>query len=575
MNQPTYSAFHDFCGSGAAAKFKPRRGEIYVAQGKRVRERRPGSTAPQNSAAICEAARQRESDSRLCAGLWRAGSIKILLFPLAFFISILLAPAQTYQPALVMPPSPAREFRAAWIATVGNKDWPSAPGLSVAQQKAELISLLDTAARLKLNAIVFQVRPACDAMYASSLEPWSEYLTGGQGRPPQPYYDPLAFAIEEAHKRGLELHAWFNPFRARLTLTAPAAANGISRTHPQWVRSYGEQLWLDPGDPAVRAYSLNVIMDVVRRYNVDGVQFDDYYYPYPAKNSAGVKTPFPDDATWRNYGERSGLSRDDWRRQNVNEFIESVYQNIKAVKPWVKFGIAPFGIWQPGYPPQIKGFNAYTTLYCDSRLWLMSGWLDYCSPQLYWPINSPGQSFPVLLNWWEKQNVRGRNLWPGLAAYSLGPKFPAAEIGRQIQAIRQLGAGGEIFFEMKNLRDDPVLANVIAGEYTQPALVPASPWLDTVLPARPELACRVNRGSWNFQWTTFGGNPVANWVLQFCGPDYAWRTAILPAYQTSQTFSFAPTMVSVRAMDRADNLGPPAVLKQKVAQSFWGSGKWK
>jgi uncharacterized lipoprotein YddW (UPF0748 family) len=497
---------------------------------------------------------------------------------LAFFVSTLLAAADSYQVSYLVPPLPAREFRGAWIATVGNKDWPSAPGLSVAQQKAELIALLDTAARLKLNAIVFQVRPACDAMYASPTEPWSEYLTGAQGHPPQPYYDPLEFAIEEAHKRGMELHAWFNPFRARLTLTAPAAPNAVSRSHPDWVRSYGGQLWLDPGIPAVRDYSLRIVMDVVRRYDIDGVQFDDYYYPYPAPEK-GPKLPFPDDASWKIYGAHTGLSRDDWRRQNVNEFVQSIYQNIKAAKPWVKFGIAPFGIWQPGNPPQIKGFNAYTTLYCDSRLWLQNGWLDYCSPQLYWSINSPQQSFPVLLNWWEQQNIHGRNLWPGLAAFSVGAKFPPTEIGRQIDVLRaRPGSSGEIFFELRDFEKNPSLAATVAAEYAQPALVPGSPWLEGSPLARPELAEREGRGNWNFQWASIGGDPVAKWVLQYCGSDNAWRTAILPYAQMAQTFSFAPETVAGRAMDRAGNIGPPAVLKKGAAEmtgSFWGSGKWK
>ena len=500
------------------------------------------------------------------------------IFLLVLFVSTLLAAAQSYQPVAITPPLPMREFRGAWIATVGNKDWPSAPGLSAAQQKAELISLLDTAARLKLNAVVFQVRPCCDAMYASGIEPWSEYLTGTQGRAPQPYYDPLAFVIEEAHRRGLELHAWFNPFRARTSPLSPAAPNSVMRMHPDWVRSYGGLQWLDPGLPAVREYSLRVIMDVVRRYDLDGVQFDDYFYPYPATNSIGRNIPFPDNETWTYYGERSGLSRGDWRRQNVNEFVQSVYQNIKAVKPWVKFGVAPFGIWQPGYPPQIRGFNAYTNLYCDSRLWLANGWLDYCSPQLYWTIDAPHQSFPILLNWWERQNVRGRNLWPGLAAYRL----PSDEMARQIQAIRAQGAGGEIFFELKDLADKPALANVVAGVYAQPAFVPASPWLSTGFPPRPQLTPRATRGSWTFLWTSPGKDPPAKWLLQFCGPDHSWKNFLLPGYQTIQTFSFAPEMVSVRAMDRAGNLGPPAVLGTSGASvapaqtgSFWKSYQGK
>ena len=508
--------------------------------------------------------------------------MKLRLSLFAFFIStVLLATAENYQSVSAFPPPPQREFRGAWIATVGNMDWPSAPGLSVAQQKAELISLLDMAVRTKLNTVVFQIRPASDAMYASSIEPWSEYLTGVQGQAPQPYFDPLAFAVEEAHRRGLELHAWMNPFRVRLSTTTPAAANHVSHTHREWVHAYGGQLWLDPGEPAARAYVLQVIMDVVRRYDVDGIQFDDYFYPYPAAGSQGNRLPFPDDVTWRKYGSGSGFNRDDWRRHNIDEFIQSVYQNIKATKPWVKFGVSPFGIWRPGSPPQVKGFDAYAGLYADSRLWLANGWVDYFSPQLYWPINSPGQSFPVLLNWWEHQNAKNRNLWPGLAAYVAGSKFPVQEIGQQIQVLRtQPGASGEIFFHLRTFDQNPALANVVAALYTQTALVPASPWLVPALPPKPEITEHDSNGGWTFQWTAPGGTSTAKWVVQFCGVDNVWRTAILPANQLAQTFSFAPQMVSIRAMDRAENLSPPAVIGKARAtvkqpsgssNSFWGS----
>ena len=238
----------------------------------------------------------------------------VLLLP-----AILFAADDNFSAGKIVPPPPAREFRAVWIATVGNSCWPSKPGLSTAQQKAELIAILDRAAALKLNAVIFQVRPACDALYASSLEPWSEYLTGVQGRAPSPFYDPLAFAIAEAHKRGLELHAWFNPFRAHhFQSVSPIAPNHISRTQPELVRSYAKYLWLDPGDPAVRDYSLRVVMDVLKRYDVDGIHFDDYFYPYKEKNSSGNEIDFPDGATWKKFGVNSGLSRDDWRRQNVD-----------------------------------------------------------------------------------------------------------------------------------------------------------------------------------------------------------------------------------------------------------------
>jgi uncharacterized lipoprotein YddW (UPF0748 family) len=508
---------------------------------------------------------------------------------LVFFASAaLLAAAGIYQPSSIIPPEPPREFRGAWIATVANKDWPSAPGLSVAQQKAELISLLDTAVRLKLNAVIFQVRPSCDAMYASPNEPWSAYLTGVQGQAPEPFYDPLAFAIEEAHRRGLELHAWFNPFRVRFSGAQwYPAPNSISRTHPEWVREYNGQEWLDPGEPAARAYVLRVIMDVVRRYDVDGVQLDDYFYPYPVPLGKGMDVPFPDGASWREFGMQSGLSHTDWRRQNINQFIQNVYHSIKSVKPWVKFGVSPFGIWRPGNPPQIRGFDSYVNLFADSRLWLASGWVDYFSPQLYWPINAPQQSFPVLLNWWEQQNVRGRNLWPGLNAGDAGIKFPAAEIANQIATTReQPGAGGDILFHLGSLANNPALAGAVAGEYAQTALVPASPWLAASSPAKPALSGQPANRGYVFQWAPAGTDPVAKWLLQYYDTDYTWRMYLLPSNQTSQVFTFTPQAFSIRALDRAGNLSPAAVVSKAVpvmnrpaavapapAKSFWGSYK--
>jgi len=475
-----------------------------------------------------------------------------------------------YGPVAVTPPAPPREFRGAWLATVANKDWPSQPGLSVAQQKAELTALLDRAVQLKLNAIVFQVRPASDAVYASSLEPWSEYLTGTMGRAPQPLYDPLAFAIGEAHRRGLELHAWFNPFRALHPQTKSSVApNHISRLHPEFVRRYGSQFWLDPGDPAVRAHVLRVVMDVVERYDVDGVQFDDYFYPYPEKDAAGRELEFPDSATWRTYGQASGFfNRDDWRRANVNQFVHRVYLSIKAKKPWVKFGISPFGIWQPKYPPQIRGLDAYAKLYADSRLWLASGWVDYFAPQLYWTVDSRDQSFPALLGWWVSQNPKGRHLWPGLCAANVGEKWSPEEIDRQIKIVRtQPAARGEIFYHLRSVTDNPVLAAAVRAEYAQTALVPASPWLDSAPPDKPKLTLGESRASLRFQWAVSGAEPARLWVLQ-CRINEVWTTEILPADQTSWAFlNTRPEAVAVSAVDRTGNLSSPAVLGRMLGRS--------
>ncbi|HKI67977.1 MAG TPA: family 10 glycosylhydrolase, partial [Verrucomicrobiae bacterium] len=309
--------------------------------------------------------------------------------------------------------------------------------MSTAEQKAELLAILDQAQKLKLNAILLQVRTMCDALYASPYEPWSEFLTGTMGKAPQPFYDPLAFAIKEAHARGLELHAWFNPYRASHPRgKSPFSANHISKTHPQWVRKYGSYLWLDPGEPDVQDYVLKVVLDVVKRYDIDGVHFDDYFYPYPEKGASGNDLQFPDEATWKKYGQPKGISRDDWRRANVNTLIERAYNSIKAAKPWVRFGVSPFGIWRPGHPPQIKGFDAYAKIYADSRKWFASGWLDYLAPQLYWAIQPKEQSFPALLNWWAAQNTHNRDLFAGLNTYNAGGKWKPEEIVRQIEITR-------------------------------------------------------------------------------------------------------------------------------------------
>lgn len=478
---------------------------------------------------------------------------------------MLFAADEVYRSVQVTPPPPPREFRGAWLVTVANKDWPSQPGLSTAEQKAELVALLDRAVQLKLNAVIFQVRPSSDAMYASAIEPWSEYLTGTMGRAPEPFYDPLAFAIQEAHRRGLELHAWFNPFRALHPLAkSPVSANHISRTHPELIRHYGDQCWLDPGDPAVRAYVLRVVLDVVRRYDVDGVQFDDYFYPYPEKDASGRYLEFPDSGTWKRFGLAQGYAnRDDWRRANINQFIQSAYQAIKAQKPWVKFGISPFGIWRPMNPPTIRGMDAYSMLYADSRLWLASGWVDYFSPQLYWAVEPREQSFPVLLNWWAQQNVKGRHLWPGLNAANVGGRWGPDEIARQINLTRrQPGASGEIFYHLRSLTDNPALAATVRAAYSQPALVPASPWLNSLRPAQPKFT-RVedSRSALSVRWEPVG-EPAWLWVFQF-RTNEVWTTEILPAGQTVRTFEhFKPDLIAVSAVGRTGNQSLSEVIKR-------------
>ena len=394
------------------------------------------------------------------------------------------------------PPPIAREFRGAWVASVSNIDWPSSRTLSTVAQQRELLELLDRAVALNLNAVLLQVRPAADALYRSTIEPWSEYLTGVQGRAPDPYWDPLEFAVREAHARGLELHAWFNPYRARNTdARSPLAKSHIARTNPSVVKAYAGYLWMDPAEPLVRERTLRVVLDVVRRYDIDGVHIDDYFYPYPENNRRGREIPFPDDRSWQRYRKAGGrLDRADWRRTNVDALVKALNDGVHRTKPWVRFGISPFGIWQPGYPPQIRGLNAYEKLYADARKWLREGWLDYFTPQLYWPTTSAGQSYSLLLAWWASENVKGRHLWAGNFTSRAGAPgasaFSVSELMEQIRVTRtQAGATGNVHFSMVSFLQNQAGMNdaLVAGPYAAPALVPATPWLDVGLPPTPAL----------------------------------------------------------------------------------------
>jgi len=472
----------------------------------------------------------------------------------------------------VTPPALPREFRGAWVASVGNIDWPSRSDLSPAEQRAELAAILDRAVALRLNAIVLQVRPASDALYVSSLEPWSEYLTGRQGRGPEPPYDPLTFAVAEAHARGLELHAWFNPFRARhVSGKSTAAVNHISRAQPQLVRAYGKLLWLDPGEAAVHEHVLRVILDVVTRYDVDGVHLDDYFYPYPEKSSAGAWMNFPDDATFRRYAAAGGkLTRDDWRRKSVSAFVYRLYNAVKERKPWVKVGISPFGIWRNGVPEGTRGLDAHERLFADSRRWLASGWLDYCAPQLYWNMNADGQAFPVLLRWWTAQNTQQRHLWPGLNSSAIGTSRRADEIVAQLRHTRsQAGAGGAIHWSIKPLMQnrDGIADRLARDVYAQPALVPASPWLDREPPARPRLAMGVDAaGTLVVQWSGEGAEKPWRWALQ-SRFGATWRTDLFPAQQSAAGFKAGqwPDVVAVSAVDRTGNASTPAVAERQAS----------
>ncbi|MGI8618684.1 MAG: glycoside hydrolase family 10 protein [Gemmatimonadaceae bacterium] len=473
------------------------------------------------------------------------------------------------------PPGIAREFRAAWIASVNNIDWPSKPGLSTEIQKTELLGILDRAVQLNLNALILQVRPAADALYSSEIEPWSAYLTGEMGKAPVPFYDPLAFAVEEAHKRGLELHAWFNPFRAKhSSFRGQLAASHLSQTRPDIVRRYGESLWMDPGEPDVHRRSLDVILDVVRRYDIDGVHIDDYFYPYQERDTAtNALIPFPDDESYRRYG--AGVDRSDWRRQNVDRFVADMFAGVRSVKPHVKVGVSPFGIWRPGYPAGVTGFDAYASIYADARKWLNNGWLDYLSPQLYWRSDAPGQNYSALLRWWVDENTHGRHIWPGNFTSRtdtvVGPQsWRAGELLRQILLTRaQQGSGGNVHFSMRALmRDrDSISTHLARGLYSQPALVPASPWIDSIAPVAPTITLTKDDSSWDqaVQFRPGAAEQPWLWTLRVRS-GARWRTTIVPG----SIYSFRwvtepgearPSEVWVTAVDRAGNESSPVLAR--------------
>lgn len=387
--------------------------------------------------------------------------------------------------------SPRHEFRGAWIATVDNIDWPSRKGLSTAEQQAEFIQMLDLHRSNGMNAIIMQIRPAADAFYPSPFEPWSEWLTGVQGKAPEPYYDPLQFMVEETHKRGMEFHAWLNPYRAVFNITRSSVApDHISRKQPGWFLDYGDKRYFDPGHPEAQVFVGQVVSDIVRRYDVDAIHFDDYFYPYriPGKD-------FPDTATYRQHGR--GMARDDWRRSNVDSIIVRLHRVIKEANPDCRFGISPFGVWRnkdqdPRGSATRAGQTNYDDLYADILLWLRNDWIDYVAPQLYWEFAHPNAPFEPLLDWWSK-NSFGKPCYIGLGYYRAGSNTAWRDrtlIPRQLQAIRQTpNIGGAVYFSSKSFIRNPLGWNDTLRNrfYRYPALVPPVPRLAGVGPLSPRI----------------------------------------------------------------------------------------
>jgi uncharacterized lipoprotein YddW (UPF0748 family) len=429
-------------------------------------------------------------------------------------------PKKVEQQSLVANTTPKAEteFRAAWVATVANINWPSKPGLSTEVQQREALELLDFLKSHNFNAVIFQVRPQADALYKSDLEPWSYYLTGAQGKAPEPYYDPLQFWVEEAHNRGLELHVWLNPYRSHHPSGGTVSDQSIVKKKPGLSVFLKEGYWwFDPSKKETQDHSAAVVRDLVKRYDIDGVHFDDYFYPYPSYNK---NDDFPDQESWAAYQKGGGkLSRGDWRRDAVNTFIQRVYKEIKEEKKHVKFGLSPFGIWRPGFPESIAGFDQYDVLYADARLWLNKGWIDYFAPQLYWPINRMPQSFPVLLGWWAGENTLNRHLWPGMSVGNDTSARNVNEILSQIMISRGMlpNSKGVIHWSISQVHKNPTMAKaILAGPYKRPALVPASPWLDNAPPMTPVVKMEnVNDSTIRVKWSPAAGEEAFRWVVYF------------------------------------------------------------
>jgi uncharacterized lipoprotein YddW (UPF0748 family) len=400
-------------------------------------------------------------------------------FVLLFFFTIgLFVSAQTFPQKF--------EFRAVWVATVANIDWPSKPGLTTEQQQQEVIDMLNMHEKLGMNVIILQVRPTADAFYPSAIEPWTRYLTGTPGQVPEPFYDPLQFWIKECHKRGMELHAWLNPYRVALNHQQPLAGNHIAFQHPEWILKYGNSLYFDPGLPQTREFAAQVVKDIVSRYDVDAIHFDDYFYPYP------LQEDFPDTASFAFYN-RGFFPEDkaDWRRENVDIIIKMLNDTIKSVKPWVKFGISPFGVWRniaddPRGSDSRAGATNYDHLYANIIKWQENGWIDYTLPQLYWQVGHPLADFEKLAHWW-KLHTYDHGMYIGHGVYKSDPASEVTEwtqpgeLPKQIRMLREIpGIDGSAFYSSKHFKRDLMgfQDSLKLDLYHYRALVPPMPWLD-------------------------------------------------------------------------------------------------
>ncbi|MCB9057617.1 MAG: family 10 glycosylhydrolase [Calditrichae bacterium] len=460
------------------------------------------------------------------------------IFTLVILLSILVSCYGQTEP-------PKREFRAAWIASVVNLDWPSSPNISSDAQKQELITQFKQLKDLGFNAILLQIRSECDAMYYSEIDPWSYWLTGNQGTPPSPYYDPLEFAVEEAHKMGLELHAWFNPYRAVRDITGySVSSDHVSRENPEWIITKGNLKILDPGIPMVQQYVTDVVMDVVNRYDIDGVHFDDYFYPYEGTTLSDDQASFD---LYRGSFPNTTTGRYDWRRNNVNTLVAMIYDSIQTVKPYVAFGISPFGIWKSGVPAGIVGLSAYSDIYCDATAWLSSQTIDYLTPQLYWPFGG-GQDYGKLMPWWASQ-MNGRHLIPGQGAYRI-VNWDEEEMPAMLYLNRETeNVYGSIFFRSKaGILDNPRgFADSLSNNfYKYKALVPGYEYKDQIAPNEPESAVYTAQDygdpytlNWNLPQLAADGDSASKYVI--------YRYSVMPQEGDTDNPKYILDMTSMRS----------------------------
>lgn len=417
---------------------------------------------------------------------------------------------------------PKREMRAVWVATVANIDWPSSANLSTLQQQKEFVELLDLCKEYNMNTVVFQIRPAADALYASKYEPWSQWLTGKQGKKPDPYYDPLEFASRECRKRGLDIHVWINPYRAVSDVNLnKTAADHITNLHPDWFITYGKTKFFDPALPQTRNFVAKVVADIVRRYDIDAIHMDDYFYPY---RISGVE--FPDGESFKSYPRGFAASqRDDWRRSNVDLIVKQLHDSIKAIKPWVEFGISPFGVWRniekdPAGSKTKAGQTNYDDLFADILKWQHEQWIDYVTPQIYWEIGKKVADYSILANWWNR-NTYGAQLYIGQAPYRIDPLAKeqswqsADEIIRQIKLNRKCRQiSGSMFFSAKFMRKNPLdlQQKLLEKYYRYPALTPVNPRIEPIVPDEPlQAQIKTENGQLHFTWEK--GNNTKSFVI--------------------------------------------------------------